>query len=73
MNIKIINATAVATNIHIIAALSDIRCMKNPKTRLPLIVAMVIARKNASMNETSKKLTKTVITVRTPRAINTLM
>ena len=45
MNIRIINATAVATNIHIIAALSDMRCMKNPKTRLPLIVAMVIARK----------------------------
>tara|TARA_B100000424_G_C22616174_1_gene342855 strand:+ start:248 stop:421 length:174 start_codon:yes stop_codon:yes gene_type:complete len=54
INIKIINATAVATKIHIIAAFSVIRCMKNPKTKLPLIVAIVIARKNASIKETSR-------------------
>jgi hypothetical protein len=49
-----INATVVATSIHIIAALSEIRCMKNPNTRLPLIEAIVIARKNASIKDTSR-------------------
>tara|TARA_Y100000816_G_scaffold201107_1_gene147779 strand:+ start:1064 stop:1285 length:222 start_codon:yes stop_codon:yes gene_type:complete len=73
MNIRMINATAVATSIQIIAALSEIRCMKKPRTRLPLIVAIVIARKNASMKDTSRKLTNTVITVRTPSAMKTLI
>tara|TARA_B100000579_G_C22780500_1_gene829007 strand:+ start:46 stop:237 length:192 start_codon:yes stop_codon:yes gene_type:complete len=54
MNIKIIKATVVATNIHIIAALSEIRCIKKPRTKLPLIVAIVIARKNASIKEISR-------------------
>tara|TARA_Y100000817_G_C16495808_1_gene384514 strand:+ start:278 stop:430 length:153 start_codon:yes stop_codon:yes gene_type:complete len=48
------NAIAVATRIQIIAALSEIKCMKKPRTRLPLIVAIVIAKKNASINETSR-------------------
>jgi hypothetical protein len=51
---RIKKAIAVATSIHIIAALSDMRCMKNPSTRLPLMVAIVIARKNASIKEISR-------------------
>tara|TARA_B100001027_G_C16115408_1_gene262428 strand:- start:271 stop:435 length:165 start_codon:yes stop_codon:yes gene_type:complete len=54
MNIRMINATAVATSIQIIAALSEIRCMKKPKTKLPLIEAIAMARKKASINETSR-------------------
>tara|TARA_B100000900_G_scaffold20936_1_gene16312 strand:- start:325 stop:504 length:180 start_codon:yes stop_codon:yes gene_type:complete len=54
INIKIIKATVVATKIQIMAALSEMRCIKNPRTKLPFIVAIVIARKNASMKETSR-------------------
>jgi hypothetical protein len=72
-NIKIRKAIKVDIRIQIIACFSVMRCMKNPRTKLPLIVAIVTARKKASMKETFKKLTATVMKVRMINATKTLI